>query len=115
MELREDEKCRQTEGADCGDRHSSWRKTSPPICLTTCASLRFPEDPPGERRPRASIFGEVIWFLDAHEALSWLEAAWRKHEGLIREGVEGEPHIVKMMQDLRKFIAGGRELPKEQP
>ena len=67
----------------------------------------FPEKPAGE--PLSDIFGEIIWFMDDPEALAWLEEAWRKHEKLIRQGVNGEPYVIDRMKKIRFRIDAGRK------
>jgi len=66
----------------------------------------FPEQQPGERL--SELFGHVVFFTTDVEALAWLQGAWRRHERLIRQGVDGEPFIIGAMQRLRKFIDGRR-------
>jgi hypothetical protein len=51
----------------------------------------------------------LIHFFYDEEKLNWLEAAWEKHEGLVRQGVEGEPKVVEMMDQLRFRIDAGRK------
>jgi hypothetical protein len=86
-------------------------ETIPDDLLNYLRFAAFPEGPPGKRE-LSDLFNEIVFFGDAPEVLSWLEAAWRRHEALIRHGVEGEPFILKKMRDLRRFINGG-ELPAD--
>jgi len=62
----------------------------------------FPDRQPGEQS--SDEYDRVVFFGSADESLAWLEEAWRKHEHFIRQGVSGEPFILKEMRRLRTFI-----------
>lgn len=66
----------------------------------------FFERPAGEIP--SGLYGNVVYFWSADEALAWMEAAWSKHEKLIREGLDGAPFIIEKMRRLRKVIDAGR-------
>lgn len=56
---------------------------------------------PGEHM--SDIYSDVAFFFFHDELLEWLEKAWERHEKLIREGVEGEPYIVELIEREREY------------
>lgn len=57
-----------------------------------------PLTPPLSKQPPSHLYGEVVFFMFHEEKLQWLLDAWAKHEKLIREGVDGEPYILELIE-----------------